>query len=277
MGEYPAAAMAEEITASGDSAIRAMVTVAGNPVLSTPNSEQLDAALAQLDFMVSVDIWLNETTRHADVILPPPSQLQRDHYDLALLGFAVRNVANYSDAVLPIDEGTPDEWQIPVKLGMIAAGMGADADTATADELAIRGLIQQSVGDAGSLIHGRDPDDILAAPGDRSGPARMLDFMLQTGPYGAGFGVNPDGASLALLQANPHGVDYGALEPRLHEILRTPSGTIELAHPVLMADLHRLQASIVPLIVASGPTGSCSSVGVTCAPTTRGCTTSRRS
>ena len=99
MGEYPASAMAEEILDAGEERIRAMVTVAGNPVLSTPNSARLDEAFGQLELMISIDIYLNETTRHADVILPPPSQLQKDHYDVALLPYAVRNVANYSEAV----------------------------------------------------------------------------------------------------------------------------------------------------------------------------------
>jgi anaerobic selenocysteine-containing dehydrogenase len=240
MGEYPAAAMAEEITDAGDAGMRALVTVAGNPVLSTPNSAQLDAALAQLDAMVCVDIYLNETTRHADVILPPPSQLQRDHYDLALLGFGVRNVANYSEPVLPLEPGQPDEWEILVKLALIAAGMGPDADPAAADDLALAGMVQHAVNDPSSPVHGRDPDELLAQLGPEPGPARTLDFMLQTGPFGAAFGANPGGASLALLRANPHGVDFGALEPRLPGVLRTPSGTIELAHPVLMADLGRL-------------------------------------
>lgn len=244
MSEYPAGAMAEEITRAGDQGIRAMVTVAGNPVLSTPNSLQLDEALAQLDFMVSVDMYLNETTRHADVILPPPSQLQRGHYDVALLQFAIRNVANYSEPVLPLDDGQPDEWEILAKLGLIAAGLGPDAEPSAADELGLQGMVQSAVKDPNSPVFGRDPEELLGALGDEPGPARTLDFMLQTGPFGAAFGSNPDGASLQLLLDNPHGVDFGALEPRLPEVLRTPSGTIELDHPVLMADLARLQASI---------------------------------
>jgi anaerobic selenocysteine-containing dehydrogenase len=244
MGEYPAASMAEEITEAGEDRIRALVTVAGNPVLSTPHSERLDAALAQLDFMVSVDIYLNETTKHADVILPPPSQLQRDHYDVLLLQFAVRNVGNYSDAVLPLDVDQPDEWEILAKLGLIAAGLGADADPAVADDMAVQGMVQHSVADPASPIHGRDADDVMAALGAEAGPPRMLDFMLQTGPFGAAFGANEGGASLALLRDNPHGVDFGALQPRLPEVLRTPSGTVELAHPVLVADLDRLRAAI---------------------------------
>jgi anaerobic selenocysteine-containing dehydrogenase len=88
-----------------------MVTVGGNPVLSTPNAGRLDAALATLEFFVAVDPYINETTRHADVILPVPTALQKGHYDLALLQVALRNVANYSPAVLPLDEGQLDEWK----------------------------------------------------------------------------------------------------------------------------------------------------------------------
>jgi len=243
MGEYPVAALAEEITDAGDESIAALITVAGNPVLSTPHSTQLADALDDLELMISVDMYLNETTRHADVILPVPSQLQRDHYDVLLLQFAIRNIANYSPAVLPLDDGQPDEWEILAKLGAIAQGLGPDVDPSVVDDAAIDGLVRHSVGDPTSPIHGRDADEIRAAldRSDRRGPARMLDFMLQTGPHGAAFGSNPGGASLDLLLASPHGVDYGALEPRLPDALRTRSGSIEMAPPELVADVDRLR------------------------------------
>jgi anaerobic selenocysteine-containing dehydrogenase len=247
MGEYPAAALADEILAPGDGRVRALITVAGNPILSTPNSARLDEALATLDFMVSVDIYLNETTRHADVILPSPSPLQRSHYDVALLNFAIRNVANYSAPVLPLDDGQPDEWQILARLGMLFQGVGPDdADPALADTLAIESMVRHAVADANSPVHGRDADELLEAlsiDGD-TGPERVLDFMLRTGPFGDAFGDNPGGASLGLLRDNPHGVDFGALAPRLHDVLRTPSGRIELNHPALVADVPRLRAAI---------------------------------
>ncbi len=244
MGEYPASLMAEEILDAGDEGMKAMITIAGNPVLSTPDGARLDEALAALDFMVSVDIYLNETTRHADVILPPPSSLQRGHYDLALLGFAVRNVANYSEPVLPLEPGQPDEWEILTRIGLIAAGFGLDLPIADADTLGVTALVQGAVNDPTSPVHGRDVGELMAALGDEPGPTRALDFMLQTGPFGAAFGANPAGASLALLRDNPHGVDFGALVPRLPEVLRTRSGTAELNHPVLMAELPRLAAAL---------------------------------
>ncbi|MEY3340382.1 MAG: hypothetical protein RLZZ269_293 [Actinomycetota bacterium] len=244
MGEYPVAALAEEITEAGDERIRALVTIAGNPVLSTPHSQQLDAALEALDFMVSVDIYLNETTRHADVILPPPSQLQREHYDVALLSFAVRNVANYSDAVLALDDDQPDEWEILCKLALIAQGLGPDADPSVADDAQIDALVRSAITDPTSPIHGRDADEIRAQLDRHRGPTRQLDFMLQTGPYGAAFGANPGGASIDHLRANPHGVDYGPLQTRLPDALRTKSGRVELAPSELLADVARMHASL---------------------------------
>ncbi|CAB5068549.1 unannotated protein [freshwater metagenome] len=242
IGEYPIAALAEEVLTPGEGQIKALLTIAGNPVLSTPHSNQLDEALAHLDFMVSVDIYLNETTRHANVILPPPSHLQRDHYDLLLLQFAVRNVANYSEAILPLEEGQPDEWEILAKIAAIVQGKGIDADVSVSDDAAIRSMVNSAVKDSNSNICGRDAEEMmqeLSRNGQR-GPARMIDFMLRTGPYGDAFGAAIGGATLQLLKENPHGIDYGALQPRIPEILRTPSGKVELAPEVLINDLDRL-------------------------------------
>ncbi|MEY3616243.1 MAG: hypothetical protein RLZZ518_1246 [Actinomycetota bacterium] len=249
LGEYPAALMAEEIDAPGAGQIRAMVVVGGNPILSTPNSEQLDASFASLEFMVSVDIYLNETSRHADVILPAPSHLYRSHYDLALLNFALRSVANYSTPVFDLPPGVPDEWEILAKLAGIAQGLGPGVDPATVDEVTIRSLIESTVRDDTCVIAGRNPDDIYealssAANGSLRGPDRILDLFLRIGPFGDGFGAKPDGVSVAMLCRNPHGVDFGALVPRIPSVLRTPSGKVELAPVELLADLARLQASL---------------------------------
>ena len=249
MGEYPAVALAEEIDTPGEGQVRALVTVAGNPVLSTPDGAGLDAALATLDGMVSVDCYLNETTRHADVILPPPSTLERSHFDVALLQFAVRNVANYSPPVLDRVDGEPDEWEILVTLGEIARGVPPDrVDVAAVDEEAAAALVRSSVKEPTSNVHGRDADELLgaASASGRGGPERLLDIMLRTGPYGDGFGADPDGLTLDRLVAAPHGVDLGPLEPRLPGLLRTPSGRIELSPPELLADLPRLAATAVP-------------------------------
>jgi anaerobic selenocysteine-containing dehydrogenase len=246
LGEYPVAVLAEEILTPGENQIRAAITVAGNPVLSTPHSEQLDRALADLEFMVSIDIYLNETTRHADVILPPPSALEKDHYDVGLYVYAVRNIANYSEPVLQKDADAPEEWEILVKMGAILQGLGTDVDPAVIDDQNMFATVTSAVATSSSNISGRNADEILSLlnKDGRRGTARMLDFMLQTGPYGAAFGANPAGLSLDVLLANPHGVDLGALEPRIPEGLRTPTGMIELSPPSLIADLVRLEASI---------------------------------
>jgi anaerobic selenocysteine-containing dehydrogenase len=233
-GELPVVALAEEIATPGDGQVRALVTVAGNPVLSTPNSAQLDAALASLDFMVSVDIYVNETTRHADVILPAPGPLQRPHYDTALYQLAVRNVGNYSPATFPLDDGQLAEWEILAKLALIAQGAGADADPATVDDLVITSMATSAVSNPSSGVHGQDVDELLASMAHRRGPERMLDLQLRGGPFRL---------TLDELEAQPHGVDMGALEPRVPEVLRTPSGCIELAPEPLVADVERLRAA----------------------------------
>ena len=251
MGELPAACLAEEIDTPGEGQIRGMVTVAGNPVLSTPNGDRLDAAMAGLEFYVAVDIYVNETTRHADVILPPPSSLQKGHYDLALLQVAIRNVANYSPPVLPLADGQPDEWEILARLALIAQGMGAEADPSIVDDLVASTLVHSAVADEHGPIHGRDPQEILDELAPRRGPERLLDLLLRTGPYGDGFGARTDEVapgvpplSLDVLLANPHGVDLGPLQPRLPEVLRTPSGMVEAAPEPVLADLPRLQAAL---------------------------------
>jgi anaerobic selenocysteine-containing dehydrogenase len=244
MGELPVVALAEEIDTPGPGQIRALITMSGNPVLSTPDAGRLDAALEQLECMVSVDIYLNETTRHADVILPAPSALQKSHYDLALLQLALRNVANYSEPVLPLDDGQLDEWEVLCRLALVLQGAGADADPAIVDDLMASSLLQSAVADPTGPLHGRDVDELLAELAPLRGPERMLDIMLRTGPYGDGFGAVPDGLSLAKLLEHPHGIDFGALVPRLPDILRTPDGMIDLAPELLLSDLERLREGL---------------------------------
>lgn len=246
LGEYPVAVMAEEIMTPGDNQIRGAITIGGNPVMSTPHSVQLDEAFASLEFMVSVDIYLNETTRHADVILPSPSALEKNHYDVGLYTYAVRNVGNYSEPVLQKDALQPDEWEIILKLGGILQGLGASCDVSVLDDNMISAMVTSAVANSSSPISGRDADEIIAelSKDGRRGTARILDFMLHTGPYGAAFGANPNGLSLDVMLANPHGVDMGPLEPRFPEALRTASGKIEIAPTQLLDDMQRLHASL---------------------------------
>jgi anaerobic selenocysteine-containing dehydrogenase len=242
-GELPVVCLAEEIETRGDGQVRGMITVAGNPVLSTPDAGRLDRALASLDFMVSVDIYRNETTRHADVILPPEGALARGHYDLAFYQLSIRNIANYSPPVADLEPGEMAEYEILLRLAGIVSGGGA-ADPAALDDLVVSGLVQKAVQRKHSNVEGRDPDELLATLSSRRGPERILDLMLRTGPYGDGFGADPSGLSLATLEAAPHGVDLGPLQPRIPEVLRTPSGKIELAPEPIVDDVARLRSSL---------------------------------
>ena len=243
-GELPAATMADEIETPGEGQIRAMITVAGNPVVSTPNAGRLDAALETLEFMVSIDIYVNETTRHADVILPVPTALYKSHYDVALYALQIRSIANYSPPVFEMPAGMLDEWQVILAVTGIVLGQGAHADLDALDDIAALLLVQSAVGVEGSPIEGSDPDEIMQALAPRRGPERLLDLMLRTGPYGDGFGENPDGVTLATLEANPHGVDFGALQPRVPVVVSTESAMVELAPAEIVADVARLEASL---------------------------------
>jgi anaerobic selenocysteine-containing dehydrogenase len=241
-GELPVSCLAEEMDTPGEGQVRAFVTVAGNPVVSTPNAGRLESAIEALDFVLAVDIYVNETTRHADVILPGPGPLAKSHYDLALYQLAVRNVANYSPAVF--EEEGPAEWQVFLRLAGIFAGEGPNADVEAIDDLVINTLVQREVGDAGSRVAGREPAELLEALEPRRGPERVLDFMLRVGPYGDGFGAEPEGLTLAVLESSPHGVDLGPHRERVPEVLRTPSGKIELAPEAIVADVARLQGAL---------------------------------
>jgi len=209
-------------------------------VLSTPNGARLAKALETLDFMVAVDPFLNETTRFADVILPPPSILARHHYDFSFYALSVRNIANFSPPFLPA-EG-PDEWEILSRIALVASGQPVTTDPAVVPRMALSLLVNEAI--ASGVLAGRNPDDIMRALDARGPIEQILDFRLRTGPYGDLFGQKRDGLSLATLEQNPHGVDLGPLVPRLPNLLRTKSGKVELAPPEIAADVPRLRSSL---------------------------------
>jgi anaerobic selenocysteine-containing dehydrogenase len=239
------AALAEEIATPGEGQVRALITFAGNPVLSTPNGRQLDRALEKLDFMVSVDMYLNETSRHAHLILPPTSPLERSHYDVALASFAVRNFAKYSPPLFDKPAGALHDHEILVEL---SRRLGASKNGAG------RGLVA------------------------RLGPDRALDLLLRSGRYGMenrgfvrllaalpGLGSlrrqleaedrKPRGLSLRKLIDAPHGVDLGPLAPNLLRRLATRDGRIELAQDLFLQDLERARRVLgepVPGLVLIG-------------------------
>ena len=232
-GELPVSTLAEEILTPGEDpeqpSIRAMITIAGNPVLSTPNGAQLDRAFASLDFMVSVDFYINETTRHAHVILPPTCGVEHDHYDLIFNIFAVRNTARYSEALVPKPEGTLHDWEIYTELGKrLAAKLGAKTGL---------NLRPDQIVDIGLRVgpYGKD-----------RGRAPQMAFVKQKAEdLLAKVGVKTDqGLSIESLKAQPHGIDLGPLQPSLPARLQTQDKRIHCAIPELINDLSRLERDL---------------------------------
>ncbi len=178
------------------------------------------------------------------MILPPEGTLARARYALTLYNFSVRNVANYSPPVVDLEPGEMAESEILLRLVGIVSGGGAAADPAALDDAVVAGLVQKAVQRTGSNVEGRDPDELLTALSSRHGPERILDLMLRSGPYGDGFGADPSGLSLEVLEEAPHGVDLGPLQPRIPEVLRTASGKIELAPEPIVGDVARLRSSL---------------------------------
>ena len=255
-GEFPSSTMAEEILTPGEGQIRAFVTVAGNPVLSSPNGGRLDEAFNSLEFMVSVDYFLNETTRHADVILPPTAGLERSHYDLIFNIFTVRNTAKYSPALFDAGDDSRHDWQIMLELAHRLEKLRAGGKLPLRAEAGWRAF-------------------------KRLGPDPLLDLMLRTGPYGADIGpvrgvvqpaidmvldilpqdhpvrglaklspLNrhwqslPKGLSIRSLTQLPNGVDLGALRPCMPERLFTSDHKVNLAPRRYLADLDRLHQTL---------------------------------
>lgn len=244
-GELPLSALAEEIdtaTPEGEP-IRALIAVATNPVLSAPDGSRLDKALDSLDFMVSVDPYLNETARHADVVLPPPPPSQSPHHDFAFNTLAVRNQVRYSPPAVPLEPGRMAESEILARLILAAGGMHG-AEPSAVDDMVIGQTLGKAVTEAHSPAHGRDPQELAALLTGDTGPERRLDMMLRLGPYGDGFGARPDGLTLERLLAHPHGIDLGPLTSRLPQPLKTRSGKVELLPGPIAGDLPRLRAAL---------------------------------
>lgn len=206
-GELPVAALAEEILGEGEGQVRALVTVAGNPVLSTPNGRRLEQALDGLEFMLSIDLYINETTRYADLILPPTAPLEHDHYDTTFNVFAVRNVTRFNEAVLPRPEGALHDWEIFVGLARAFAARNG---------LELKPTLE---------------------------PQQMIDLGLRAGAYGD---RSEHRLSLATLRQHPHGIDLGPLRPNLAPRLKTAGQRIQAAPPLFVDDLQRFAAQPLP-------------------------------
>jgi anaerobic selenocysteine-containing dehydrogenase len=208
-GELPVSALAEEMLVEGQGQVRALITVAGNPVLSTPNGRKLEEALDGLEFMLSIDLYINETTRYADLILPSTSALENDHYDTTFNLFAVRNVTRFNRAILEKPAGALHDWEIFVGLAQAFAKRA---------ERELKPTIS---------------------------PAQMIDRGLRAGLYGDASEVK---LSVDMLRDHPHGLDLGALKPNLAPRLKTANQRVQAAPPVIMADLARfaIEQAVAP-------------------------------
>ena len=255
LGEYPTSCLAEEIETRGAGQVRARISVASNPVLSAPNGARIAQALGRLDFMVSVDIYLNETTQHADVILLGLSSFEEPHYDVSFPQLSCRNHARYSAPVFAPRPGAQAEWQALLRI----AAMLRDEPGAGEPGFDLAAFDERLLADDLRRLAAGVPEPLQAAMrgalGPDPGPERLLDLALRTGPYGDRFGRKPGGLSLAALKDAPHGIDLGALAPRLPDILRTPSGRIELWPDPVAAELSAVDAALAdapPALVVVG-------------------------
>jgi anaerobic selenocysteine-containing dehydrogenase len=255
LGEYPTGCLAEEIETDGPGRVRALISVASNPVLSAPNGARIGRALAGLEFMVSVDVYLNETTQHADVILPGLSTFEEPHYDVSFPQLSCRNHARFSPPVLAPPADAQPEWRSLLRLAALLRGV----PEAMAPGFDLAAFDAQLLADDLRRLATGVPEEaqaaMRAALGTVPGPERLLDLALRTGPYGDRFGQLPDGLSLAALRRAPHGVDLGALAPRLPEILRTPGGRIDLWPAPVAAELAAVDAALrepAPALVVVG-------------------------
>jgi anaerobic selenocysteine-containing dehydrogenase len=232
LGQYPASCLAEEIDTPGKGQIKALLTLAANPVLSAPAGERLSHALEELDCMVSLDIYINETTRHAHVILPSPSLLEQAHWDVWAWPWCLTSGGHYSAPVFT-ETDRPPEWQVMTRLGAIFGG-DADAHIDELDDQYFAAMCDQLKVDKRTAF--------TALP--ERGPERILDLCIRTGPFGDQFGASPEGLTLAAFKANPDGILLGHAIPQGQRAISTPSGKIELTHPHFLQDIPRLEAAV---------------------------------
>jgi anaerobic selenocysteine-containing dehydrogenase len=239
-GQLPAVTLADEIMTPGPGQIRAMITQAGNPLLSNPNSARLTEAFAQLEFMMSIDIYLNETTRHADLILPTAGHSEHSHYTLYSSFYQVRHYARWSPPLFRVEDGARQEHEIIAELVARLKGITAEE----VQEQHLRAMIGRIL-DFSPDLRALDPDAVRAELGNEPGPDRIVDLLVRSGPHGDGFGTRPGGLTLRDIKDAPHGLDLGPMtEGRLEQILRTPDRKLHLVPKPLAEDVSRLEAEL---------------------------------
>ncbi len=237
--QLPIAVFAEELeeSSAGEDRARALITVCGNPVLSSPNGDRLAKAMQELDFMVAVDIYLNETTRHADLILPTTVQMEHSNFDFLFAGTAVRNFVRYSPRIFEADPECPDLGWVLIELAARCNG----TEAGTLDTLLFEGMLATFVGKPGTPCADVSVDDARASLAGRSDVERLLDLMIRSGPCGDAFDDTAEGLNLAKLKDLDGALDLGPLQPCLPEMLRKPNKRLNLVHELLVTDVARLE------------------------------------
>ncbi len=248
-GMIPSSTLGEEMLTPGDGQVRAMILLMTNPVRSAANSQQLEAAFAGLDFLVAVDFYINETTRHAHIILPTPSPAEQANYEIGLYLLSVRNVAKWSWPVVPVPQGYPETWQVLSNIGARLMGLNGMPEQAI-DDFVFRKFVEGAV-DESCPWPGLTVEEVVAKVAGGIGPERIVDMLLRIGPYGDGFGRRPEGLTLAKVQVAAHGIDLGPLQPRLREVINTVSGMIDLVPATMTGDLPRLRAHMAARAAAN--------------------------
>ena len=236
LGQVPCSCLAEEIATPGEGQIKALFNIAANPAISVPDSQHLDDALAMLDCMIAIDCYINETTRHAHVILPAPSPLESPHFDELMWAWSIGSAVKWSDQLFALPEDNVPEWEILAHLGWLCTGGTNETfDFKMLDDGWFTVLCH---------MYGRNPDETLPLY-DYGGPERMIDLQLRMGPYGDRYGENPDGINLQKAKDALHGIDFGPMVAgRAAEVVGTPSGKIELAPEYILSDLPRLRTAL---------------------------------
>lgn len=234
LGELSVACLAEEIRTPGPGQVQALITIAGNPARSVPGSVAMERALNEVGFLLCLDAYLNETTRHADVVLPAPGLFAHGHIDLTLNHFQIRDVARYSPPAVTPAPGAMPEWHQVLRIAAIVRGSPDLPIAVMDDEVADRSARRAA------RLCGIGQDEVLAAVAPRTGPERLVDMRVRSGPFGDRFGADLDGLTLESLERTPDGVDFGPLRPRLPGALRTADGRIDIAPGLLIADVPRL-------------------------------------
>ena len=236
-GILPAITLADEITTPGHGQIRGLLTLTGNPVSSIPNRERTAAAVQGLDLLVCMDIYINETSRFADFILPTPPAVYESSFPLFSVPFMVRNYAKWAPAALEQEAGTLADWEVLLNL----SARLAHTTVAELEEATVLAMLEKYMG-AHPLSGTVTVAQARAMVGEIAGPDRLYDILLRTTPHGDFFGAKAGGLNLDTLKQHPHGLDLGPMEPQLPGRLKTPNGKIDLAPQVIVDDIPRLDA-----------------------------------